>query len=98
MSVAHIDIENAKTKLVDTLDLNIIEKNKTDITFDISKLNENDLDKLKKAIDNDFFYTDIELFYIDDSSIPYYGPDFVFEIKDNKLIGKVRENRRNLYM
>lgn len=98
MSVAHIDIENAKTKLVDTLDLNIIEKNKTDITFDISKLNENDLDKLKKAIDNDLFYTDIELFYIDDSSIPYYGPDFVFEIKDNKLIGTVRENRRNLYM
>jgi hypothetical protein len=97
MSIAHIDIENSKTKIVDTLDLEIIEINKPDILFDISKLNESDLDKLKKAIDKNLFYTDIELFYIDDSSIPYFGPDFIFEIKDNKLIGTIRENRMNLY-
>ena len=97
MSIAHIDIENSKTKIVDTLDLEIIEINKRDISFDISKLNESDLDKLKKAIDKNLFYTDIELFYIDESSLPCYGPDLIFEIKDNKLIGTIRENRMNLY-
>ena len=91
MSVAHIDIENAKTKLVDTLDLNIIENDGKDLKLDISSLNEEELNKLKDAINTEIFYTDIELFYIDDSSIPYFGTDYNFKIQDNVLIAALKD-------
>ena len=32
-------------------------------------------------------YTDIEMFYIDDDEIPYFGPDYDFNIVDSVLIG-----------
>lgn len=94
MSVAHVDIENAKTKIVDTLDLNIIENDGKDLKFDISLLNEEELNKLKYAIDTEIFYTDIELFYIDDSSTPYFGTDYNFKIQDNVLIVVLKDKMR----
>ena len=32
-------------------------------------------------------FTDIEMFYIDDESVPNFGPDYDFYIKDNTLVG-----------
>ena len=87
---ASIDIENSKLKDVVTFELKVIEyiENKI-IKFDISNLNTNNLEILKKAISNDlkYNYTDIEMFFINNSDIPEFGPDYDFYIKDNKLIG-----------
>lgn len=94
MSVAHVDIENAKTQLVDTFDLNIIENDGKDLKIDISTLNAEQLKKLEDAINKDLFYTDIELFYIDDSSIPYFGPDYNFSIENGTLVAILKEKMR----
>lgn len=94
MSIAHVDIENAKTKLVETYDLNILENDGKDLIFDISTLNDQQLKKLEDAINVELFYTDIELFYIDDSSVPYFGTDYKYEIKNDKLYAVLKEKMR----
>lgn len=33
-------------------------------------------------------YIDIEMFFIDDSNIPNFGPDYNYIVNDNKLILK----------
>ena len=94
MSIAHVDIENAKTKLIETYDLNILENDGKDSVFDISTLNDQELKKIKDAINVELFYTDIELFYIDDSSVPYFGTDYKYEIKNGKLYAFLKEKMR----
>ncbi len=94
MSIAHVDIENAKTKLVETYDLNILENDGKDLVFDISTLNDRQLEKLEDAINVEIFYTDIELFYIDDSSVPYFGTDYKYKIKNDKLYAVLKEKMR----
>ena len=90
--IGYIDIENSKTKNVITYDLKIIDyvKNRY-IKFDISNLNKKELEVLNLAISNkkEYEYTDIEMFFIDDSDIPEFGPDYDFYIKDNILIGEL---------
>lgn len=87
MSIAHVDIENAKTKLVETYDLNILENDGKDLVFDISTLNDQQLKKIKDAIN-------VELFYIDDSSVPYFGTDYKYEIKNDKLYAVLKKKMR----
>lgn len=85
-----IDIENSKTQDVKTIEVNIIEhiENKI-IKFDIKDLTKEKLDMLTLAISEtkETSYTDIEMFFIDNDEIPYFGPDYNFYIKDNQLIG-----------
>ena len=44
---------------------------------------------LKLAISEkeDTSYTDVELFYVNDDEVPYFGPDYNFYIKEDSLIG-----------
>lgn len=88
--IGHIDIENAHTKKVITLDLPILEhiENRI-IKFDLKDLSKDTLDLLLLAISEkkELNYTDIELFYLDEDDIPYFGPDYNFYIKDETLIG-----------
>ena len=65
-----------------------------DLKIDISSLNDEELKILEDAINKDLFYTDIELFYIDDSSIPNFGPDYNFSIENNVLIAVLKEKMR----
>ena len=85
---AYIDIENSRTQDVDTIKADIVEYvyNKI-IRFDISNLKKEELKKLKMAISKKYNYTDIEMFFIVDSRIPEFGPDYEFFIKDNLLVG-----------
>lgn len=87
---ASIEIENSHTKKVEVLSLNVLEfiDNKI-IKIDISNLSKEELKLLEDAISSDkkLSYTDIEMFYIDDDTIPYFGPDFDFYIEDNNLVG-----------
>lgn len=87
----YIDIENSHTKKVITIELPIVEhiKNKI-IKFDISNLTDEKIKILTDAISelNELSYTDIEMFFINNQDgSPYFGPDYDFYIKDNKLIG-----------
>lgn len=84
---ACIDIENSKTKKVITLNVDVIkyEYNKEAI-FDISKLNIDENNILKDAINEELTYTDIEMFFIDNGSVPEFGPDYKYKIENNKLI------------
>ena len=79
--IAHVDIENSRTQKVITLDLPIIEhiENKL-IKFDISKLTEQGLSILNIAISErkELSYSDIEMFFIDNDEVPYFGPDYNF--------------------
>lgn len=88
--IAKIDVENAKTGNVITLELPIVEhiENRI-IKFDISKLSNSELAVLTLAISEkeELSYTDIEMFYIDDDELPYFGPDYNFYIKDETLVG-----------
>jgi len=91
---ASIDIENSKTKKVISLKLNIIEYYEDKkIVFDISNLNNNEIIILKDAISKDKEYTDIEMFFIDNSNIPEFGPDYNFYINDSNLIGIYNKNK-----
>lgn len=88
---AYIDIENAHTKKIETIEVPIMEhiENKI-IKFDISKLTINQKKVLELAISElpELNYTDIEMFYIESkNNIPDFGPDYNFYIKDNILIG-----------
>lgn len=84
----YIDIENSKTQIVETICINIIKYEENEMIFDISTLNNHELEILKNAINDKLTYTDIEMFFIDDSNIPNFGPDYEYEIIDNKLILK----------
>ena len=91
--VAHVDIENANTQDVITYDLDVLEYETNNfIKLDISKLNEHELEILKLAISNDdeLSYTDIEMFFIGDSDIPEFGPDYDFYMNNKELIGKYK--------
>ena len=83
----YIDIENSKTQKVETLCVNIInyEEDKEAI-FDISTLNSHELEILKDAINDDLTYTDIEMFFIGESNIPNFGPDYKCNIVENTLV------------
>ena len=85
---AYIDIENSKTQKVETICVNVIKYEEAEIIFDIVNLNNHELKILKNAINDKLTYTDIEMFFIDKSNIPNFGPDYEYEIIDNKLILK----------
>lgn len=86
---AKIDIENSKTKKVITLNVDVIkyEHNK-EVIFDISTLNDFEINILNDAIDEKLTHTDIEMFFLDNNDIPEFGPDYKSIIEDNKLILK----------
>lgn len=86
---AKIDIENSKTKKVITLNVDVIKyEHNEEVIFDISKLNDSEINILNDAIDEKLTYTDIEMFFIDDNNIPEFGPDYKCTIENNKLILK----------
>lgn len=60
----------------------------SEVIFDISNLDKSELSLLYDAIDDNKQYIDIEMFFIDDSNIPNFGPDYNYIVKDNKLILK----------
>jgi hypothetical protein len=91
--IAYLDIENSQTKEVITLKLDIITNNEKEFVFDISKLNDDELLLLKNAIDKDKNYTDIELFFVDDDSIPFFGTDYNFNTDANRLIATLSRKR-----
>ena len=81
--IASIDIENSKTKKVNTIYVKVLKnENNKNLIFDISELNEEDLKLLKNAIDDDLPYTDIELFFIDRETTPNFGPDYNYKIEN----------------
>ena len=88
---ASIDIENAKTKKVITLEVPVIKQyDNDDISFDISGITKEERDLLIPAIDlsKELKYTDIEMFYLENKpGIPHFGPDYEFTIKENILYG-----------
>ena len=87
MKKAYIDIENSKTKKVITIITNIVECDLDDkIIFDISDISTEELRLLVDAIDKEKNYTDIELFFVENYKYPIFGPDYLFEIIDDKLI------------
>lgn len=88
--IASIDIENAHIGKVITLKLPIIEHiEKKLIKFDISHLSNEELELLNLAISEkkELEYTDIEMFFIENDPIPYFGPDYNFFVKDNQMVG-----------
>jgi hypothetical protein len=94
---AQIDIENSKTGLVNTINLKIIKYEKdNEIIFYVSSLNDRELKLLKDAINQELKYTDIELFFIDEGTIPEFGPDYNYELIENKLILKyIKKNTKS---
>ena len=83
----YIDIENSKTQKVETLCVNIIKyEEDKEIIFDISTLNSHELEILKDSINEGLTYTDIEMFFIGESNIPNFGPDYKCKIFENTLI------------
>lgn len=92
---AYIDIENSKTQNVDTICVDIIKyEYDSEVIFDISSLDKRELSLLYDAIDESKPYTDVEMFFIDDSNIPNFGPDYNYNVKDNKLILKYIPKKR----
>lgn len=83
----YIDIENSKTQKVETLCVDIIKyEEDKEVIFDISTLNSHELEILKDAINDDLTYTDIEMFFIGESNIPNFGPDYKCNIIENTLV------------
>ncbi|CCX36094.1 unknown [Clostridium sp. CAG:1000] len=60
----------------------------SEVIFDISNLDKSELSLLYDAIDDNKHYIDIEMFFIGDSNIPNFGPDYNYIVNDNKLILK----------
>lgn len=91
---AYIDIENAHTQKVITIDVPIIEYDDIGIcVFDISNITDEELLKLQDAINPELDYTDIEMFFVDtEPGIPNFGPDFDYEIINGHLIAKYTRN------
>lgn len=84
---AYLDVENSKTQKVITILLPVLEyKENERIIFDISKVNNKEKELILDAINPELGYTDIEMFFIDDDDVPYFGPDYDYSISDNKLI------------
>ena len=93
---AWIDIENSHTQKVITLEVPLLEFDyHKKAIFDISNITQDELEKLKLAIDSkeELMYTDIEMFFTDQGDCPNFGPDYEFTIKDNKLIGIYTRNK-----
>lgn len=84
---AYIDIENSRTKDVITITVDVLKYEiDKEVIFDISSLNNKELKLLEDAIDEKLTYTDIEMFFIDDSNIPDFGPDYNYKMIGDKLI------------
>lgn len=86
---ATIDIENSKSKEMETLNVPVIEyeENKK-VLIDISSITEHELFILSEAINPELTHTDIEMFFLDvENDLPHFGPDFDFSIKENTLCG-----------
>ena len=81
---SYIDIENSKTQKVETICVNVIKYEEDEIIFDITNINSHELKILKNAINDKLTYTDIEMFFIDNSDIPNFGPDYEYEIIDSQ--------------
>lgn len=92
---ANLDIENSKTQEVITILLPVLEFEETGhIIFDISKVNDKEKELILDAINPELGYTDIEMFFIDDDDVPYFGPDYDYSISDNKLILDYKYDKR----
>ena len=90
---AYIDIENSKTKKVDTITVTLLEyNNEGNVKFDISSLTDCELEILKDAINNELDHTDIEMFFTDIDNYPNFGPDYEFKINNNILVGMYIRN------
>lgn len=88
-----IDVENSKTKKVITKKLPLISFDEKIIKVDISSLSEEDKNFIIDAIDKEKSYTDIELFFINNEKIPYFGPDYEYSIIKNTLIMKYNKKK-----
>lgn len=92
---ANLDIENSKTQEVITILLPVLEfEENGHIIFDISKVNDKEKELILDAINPELGYTDIEMFFIDDDDVPYFGPDYDYSISDNKLILDYKYDKR----
>lgn len=92
---AYLDIENSKTQEVITILLPVLEfEENGHIIFDISKVNDKEKELILDAINPELGYTDIEMFFIDDDDVPYFGPDYDYSISDNKLILDYKYDKR----
>ncbi len=92
---ANLDIENSKTQEVITILLPVLEfEENGHIVFDISKVNDKEKELILDAINPELGYTDIEMFFIDDDDVPYFGPDYDYSISDNKLILDYKYDKR----
>lgn len=87
---AQIDIENSQTRDVISIDVPITRyEDSKNVMFDVSHLTDQQLKLLIDAIDITMPHTDIEMFFTEDEpNIPNFGPDYEFELKNNRLIGK----------
>lgn len=96
---AFIDIENSRTQNVDTICVDVIKyEYDREVIFDISSLDKRELSLLYDAIDDSKSYTDIEMFFIDDSNIPNFGPDYNYNLNGNRLILKYIHKTRKEYV
>lgn len=92
---ANLDIENSKSQEVITILLPVLEfEENGHIIFDISKVNDKEKELILDAINPKLAYTDIEMFFIDDDDVPYFGPDYDYSISDNKLILDYKYDKR----
>lgn len=88
---AYIDIENSHTQDVVTYECPVLDfDEKGEIKFDISFLTDSEIETLMLAISEEpnLNYIDIEMFFIDDDEVPYFGPDYDFNIVGSILMGK----------
>lgn len=92
---AYLDVENSKTQKVITILLPVLEyKENERIIFDISKVNNKEKELILDAINPELGYTDIEMFFIDDDDVPYFGPDYDYKVSDNTLILDYKYNKK----
>lgn len=93
---AYIDVENAHTQDVVTYECPVLKFDEQgEIKFDISSLCDSEISTLKLAISDNpnLNYIDIEMFYIDDDDVPYFGPDYDFNIVNSVLTGKYNREK-----
>lgn len=92
---AYLDVENSKTQKVITILLPVLEyKENERIIFDISKVNNKEKELILDAINPELGYTDIEMFFIDDDDVPYFGPDYDYKVSGNTLILNYKYDKR----
>ena len=92
---AYLDVENSKTQKVITILLPVLEyKENERIIFDISKVNNKEKRLILDAINPELGYTDIEMFFIGDDDVPYFGPDYDYKVSGNKLILDYKYDKR----